>query len=367
MGRTITDGYTRTAIVLHWMTAALIVSGFGLGLYLEDLPLSPVKLKLFSYHKWIGVTVFLLAICRLLWRVFHPAPPLPERMPAWERLAARSTHFMLYGLMLIIPVTGWLTSSARGFQTVYLGLVPLPDLVEKNKETAKLLGTVHSMLNDGLLLLVLGHAAAALKHHFIDRDDILMRMLRSKKSSLIILLALLMAMPVCADAAPLLREASRLDFVSKQMGAPVRGSFNRFDGDIVVNEKNPGNSRAAVTIHMDGIDAGSDDANVEVRRKPWFDVKNHPRAEFVSTSVTPMGNNQFRVAGKVTIKGVTRDVAVPISARKEKDGWWFEGRFTLNRLDFNIGEGAWADVSTVANAVEVSFRFLVPASGKAGK
>lgn len=175
--------------------------------------------------------------------------------------------------------------------------------------------------------------------------------------------ALLMAVPVCADAAPLVRDASRLDFVSKQMGAPVKGSFSRFDGDIVVDEKNPGNSRAAVTIHMDGIDAGSDDANVEVRRKPWFDVKNHPRADFISTSVTPMGNNQFRVAGKVTIKGVTRDVTAPVSAKKEKDGWRFEGRFTLNRLDFNIGEGAWADVSTVANAVEVSFRFLVSVSG----
>lgn len=180
-GRRMTEGYTRTAIVLHWMTAALIVSGFGLGLYMEDLPLSPVKLRLFSYHKWIGVTVFLLAVCRLSWRAFHPAPPLPEKMPAWERLAARSTHFMLYGLMLIIPVSGWLMSSAHGFQTVYLGVLPLPDLLEKNKETAELLETVHSVLNKGMLLLVLGHASAALKHHFIDKDDILIRMIRLRR------------------------------------------------------------------------------------------------------------------------------------------------------------------------------------------
>ena len=182
MGGTVTDSYTRTSIVLHWMTAALIVSAFGLGSYMEDLPLSPTKLRLFSYHKWIGVTVFLLAISRLSWRAFHPAPPLPEKMPAWERLAAKSSHFLLYCLMFIIPVSGWLTSSAHGFQTVYFGVLPLPDLVEKNKETAEILDEVHELLNNGLLLLVLGHAGAALKHHFIDKDDVLMRMLRIKKS-----------------------------------------------------------------------------------------------------------------------------------------------------------------------------------------
>lgn len=179
--RTYTEDYTRTAIVLHWMTVVLIMSAFGLGQYMEDLPLSPVKLKLFSYHKWIGVTVFLLTVFRLSWRAFHPAPPLPEKMPAWERLAARTTHFALYGLMLIVPVSGWLMSSAHGFQTVYLGILPLPDLIEKNRETAEQLKMVHSLLNKGLLVLVMGHAAAALKHHFIDKDDILMRMLRFRR------------------------------------------------------------------------------------------------------------------------------------------------------------------------------------------
>ncbi|MDH4099180.1 MAG: YceI family protein [Nitrospirota bacterium] len=176
-------------------------------------------------------------------------------------------------------------------------------------------------------------------------------------------LVLLLVIPLCADAAPLAREGGKLEFVSKQMGVPVKGSFTRFDGDIVIDEKNPANSRATVTVDIDGIDAGSDDANMEVRRKPWFNVKVYPKAEFVSTSVTSAGNNQYRVAGKLTIKGITRDVTVPVAAKKEKGGWLLEGRFTINRLDFNIGEGAWADVSTVANAVEVNFRVTVPASG----
>lgn len=178
-----------------------------------------------------------------------------------------------------------------------------------------------------------------------------------------LLLFLFIVMPFCADAAPVMRESSRLDFVSKQMGVPVKGSFNKFDADIVIDAKKPENSRATVTLQMDGVDAGSDDANVEVRRKTWFDVKNHPRAEFVSTAVTDLGNNQYRVAGRVTIKGVTRDVAIPVSAKREKDVWQFDGRFVIKRLDFNIGEGVWSDVSTVANEVEVNFRFQVPATG----
>lgn len=184
-----------------------------------------------------------------------------------------------------------------------------------------------------------------------------------KRLLFLLQITLLLVMPFCADAAPLSGEASRLEFVSKQMGVPVKGSFTKFDGDIVVDEKNPANSRANLTIHMDGIDAGSDDANVEVRRKPWFNVKDYPKAEFISTSVTALGSNQYRVVGKATIKGVTREVTVPVAAKKEKGGWLFEGRFTINRLDFNVGEGAWADVGTVANAVEVSFKVTVPVSG----
>lgn len=176
----ITGGYTLTAILLHWGIAALIISAFFLGEYLEDLPLSPVKLRLFSYHKWIGVTAFLFAAYRLIWRATHPAPGFPEKMPCWERAAAKASHFALYALMFLIPFTGWLMSSAKGFQTVYLGVIPLPDLLSKNKETGEILELVHSALNKALFFIFIAHVSAALKHHIWDKDDILIRMLRRK-------------------------------------------------------------------------------------------------------------------------------------------------------------------------------------------
>lgn len=169
------QSYTRVAIGLHWVIAATIVGTFALGVHMHELPLSPTKLRLYSYHKWIGVTIFALVLFRLLWRLGHRPPPPPLSMPAWQRRAAAVTHVLLYVLTLAIPVSGWLMSSASGFQVVYLGLLPIPDLLPKDKALADQLKDAHEFLNMFMLALVVLHAAAALKHHLLDRDDVLAR------------------------------------------------------------------------------------------------------------------------------------------------------------------------------------------------
>ena len=171
-----TTGYTRTAIALHWLIALLIFSLIPLGIYIADLHFSPSRLKLYSYHKWLGVTVFLLAMARIAWRIKHPAPP-PAGLPAWQRIASAATHHLLYLLILAVPISGWLMSSAKGFQTVYLGIIPLPDLLTKDKATGDALLLVHQILNFTLGALVITHLTAALKHYFIDRDEVLGRMI----------------------------------------------------------------------------------------------------------------------------------------------------------------------------------------------
>jgi len=169
--------YTRTAIGLHWLVALALFASFGLGIYMHELPLSPDKLKFYSWHKWAGVTIFLLVLFRLLWRLTHRPPAPPADIPAWQHVAAEAVHWMLYALMIAIPLSGWLMSSAKGFQTVYFGVLPLPDLLAKNKELGETLTTVHQVLNFTLAGLVLIHVGAALKHHYIDRDGVLARML----------------------------------------------------------------------------------------------------------------------------------------------------------------------------------------------
>ncbi len=168
--------YTVPAVVLHWLIAGLIFVAFPLGVYMSDLPLSPTRLQLYSYHKWIGITVLLLVGLRIVWRLTHRPPALPDDLPRWQRAASHAVHGLLYGLILAVPMTGWLMSSAKGFQTVWFGVLPLPDLVEKNRELGQALGNAHELLNYFLLALVILHVAAALKHHFHEGRPFLQRM-----------------------------------------------------------------------------------------------------------------------------------------------------------------------------------------------
>lgn len=169
------EKYTATAIFLHWLMAPLILAVFALGFYMSDLKLSPLKLQLFSYHKWAGITLLTLAALRIVWRMAYAPPPL--LIARWQRLASGMLHLALYVLLLLVPVTGWLMSSAKGFQTVLFGILPLPDLVAKDKALGLLLQNMHQMLNYLLLALIAGHIAAALWHKLIARDDVMSRML----------------------------------------------------------------------------------------------------------------------------------------------------------------------------------------------
>ena len=175
-----TQRYTGVAIGLHWLIGLMIVTSLGVGLYMVGLSLSPDKLRLYSWHKWAGVTIFMLVLIRSLWRMTHAAPSLPDYVPVWQRKVAEATHYALYALMIVIPLTGWLMSSAKGFQTVYFGVVPIPDLLAKNEGLGETLALVHRYLNYSMIGLVIAHIAAALKHHFIDKDDILQRMLPAR-------------------------------------------------------------------------------------------------------------------------------------------------------------------------------------------
>lgn len=169
--------YSSPAIILHWLMALMLFGLVGLGFYMTGLSLSPAKLKLFSWHKWGGVTVFMLLLLRLGWRVASPPPALPAGMSRLMVRLAHAGHASLYVVMLLVPLSGWLMSSAKGFQTVWFGVLPLPDLLGRNPALGKLLENIHFGLNIVLILLVLGHVLAALHHHFAHRDGTLYRML----------------------------------------------------------------------------------------------------------------------------------------------------------------------------------------------
>jgi cytochrome b561 len=179
--KTTAKQYTLFAIGLHWWIALLIFIAFPLGIYMHDLPFSPTKLKLFSWHKWLGVTVFLFVVVRIYWRLRNSPPDLPDSIAPWQKRVTHVAHGLLYLLMVAIPLSGWLMSSAKGFQTVWFGVLPIPDLLGKDKELGNLLVTVHQTLNFSFLALLILHILAVLKHHFIDKDMILRRMLTNHR------------------------------------------------------------------------------------------------------------------------------------------------------------------------------------------
>ena len=168
--------YTPIAIGLHWLLALLIVCSLGVGWYMVDLPVSVQRLKLFNWHKWAGVTILVLSALRLLWRLWHPAPALPETMPAWQLKASHASHGLLYVLFFAIPLVGWAYSSAAGFPIVWFGILALPDWVPRSRELAQALKPWHGWLAYTLACVVALHIAAAFKHYWIDKDAIMGRM-----------------------------------------------------------------------------------------------------------------------------------------------------------------------------------------------
>jgi cytochrome b561 len=167
--------YTRTAVSLHWLMTAFVLAALFMGWTMTDMAISPTKLKLYNYHKWVGVTILVLAMLRIYWRLTHRAPPLLP-MPRWQQWAAHVGHGGLYALMLAVPLSGWCYSNASGYPIVYLGWIALPDLVGKDKELAAQWVAVHGALAFALVVLVVLHVVAALQHQFIHKDGTLGRM-----------------------------------------------------------------------------------------------------------------------------------------------------------------------------------------------
>jgi cytochrome b561 len=174
------------AIALHWLLALMILGSFCVGLSMTGLPFSPLRVRLYNWHKWAGITILALSAVRLLWRLSHPPPPLPgpirSAMPGWQRAAHRGLHGLLYLLFFAVPLLGWAYSSALGVPIVWLGLLPLPDFVPVDKGLAEILKTLHHWLAFTLALVVVAHVGAALKHQFLDRDGLLLRMWPRKPS-----------------------------------------------------------------------------------------------------------------------------------------------------------------------------------------
>lgn len=167
--------YTPLARFLHWTIAALILFNLWLGFFRKSLP---PEWQAMPVHKSVGLTVLALTVLRIIWRVTHPAPPLPGALPRWEQAAAQLTHWLFYALMLIVPLTGWIMSSAGDRPLSWFFLFDVPKFgVEKGGALYGFSHEAHELLPWLWVGLILLHVAAALRHHFVLKDGALRRML----------------------------------------------------------------------------------------------------------------------------------------------------------------------------------------------
>lgn len=180
--------YTTVAISLHWLIALLAIGQIAGGLYIEELPKSAdaERFQLLQLHKSFGITILLLTLARLGWRLTHPVPPLPAAMPGWQKTAAKALHWGFYALLIGVPLGGWAIVSASPLadtvKTYLFGVAPWPHLpffsgVEDRRDLAETFAEMHEIGAKVMIGMIVLHVGAAIKHWFMDNDGVLESML----------------------------------------------------------------------------------------------------------------------------------------------------------------------------------------------
>jgi cytochrome b561 len=175
--RNTTRSWGTLSKAFHWIIVLLIVNQWLIGNRADALPNGLEKLQALAWHKSFGMTILMLAVLRLAWRLMNPVPDLSAETKPWERVLAKLSHVLLYALIFAIPLTGWMMSSARNFPVSWFKLFQFPDLVAPAEATFRQMQHLHHLLFNVLVGVALLHIAGALKHHFIDKNDVLKRML----------------------------------------------------------------------------------------------------------------------------------------------------------------------------------------------
>ena len=169
--------YSTVSLVLHWLIAALVVAQVAL-ISAHEATEGSLSREFVNLHKSVGLSILVLTLLRLGWRIANPAIPIPDSTPRWQKVIARGTHVLFYVFLIAMPLVGWAASSAAGRDILWFGLFEWPALpIGGGRETAGQLMDLHELAAKGLYVLIFLHVAGALKHHFLDRDNVLHRMI----------------------------------------------------------------------------------------------------------------------------------------------------------------------------------------------
>ncbi|MGL4310889.1 MAG: cytochrome b/b6 domain-containing protein [Paracoccaceae bacterium] len=387
-----TETYGLLSRSLHWLTALLIFTAIGLGLYAENLAAASDAevarlFTIYSLHKTIGVTVFFLALIRLVWTITqpHPAPLHPERR--LETFLARAVHWLLWIALLAVPLTGWLHHAATtGFAPIRWPFGQDLPFVSKSDDLAEVFARTHGIATKLLFAALLLHILGALKHALIDRDATLSRMARGTPAPVravrhgiaapalalalwtgVIAAGVLVAPPdrpapvaaaATAPATPDIAQSAgnwqmrsgSIAFAALQSGAKVTGGIPAFAAAIRFDETVKDGSAGHVTVTMDMASASLGSVTQQVTGPEFFDIARFPAAVFDAEIVAMAGGHVAR--GTLTIRDKSVRVELPAKITVTDDTAEMSGNVTLDRRDFGLG-ASYSDDKTVGFPVTV--------------
>ena len=400
--------YSAVAIALHWTIAALIVLQVVLSGRMEDR--TPEAFAVTQLHKSVGITILLLSLARLAWRLTQRPPPEPAGLGAWERRLAGAVHWAFYAVMILMPLTGWIMVSTSRFAvpTVLYGAIAwphLPGLAELEPAARAAWNgvseTAHHWIIKGAYVLFGLHVAGALKHHLLDRHvPVLPRMapgavagrwweprLLAVALGLLAVIALgrLYDPPRPAQAAPppptletrepgaqaatssaaapsalatgavrwAVQPGSTLGFTTAWSGEEVQGRCDRWTADVVFGPDDLADSKVTVSIDMASARTGDDQRDASLPAPDWFDTATHPKAVFTATRFEKVGEGRYVARGSLSLRGVSRPLSLPFRLTIDGDTATVRGVTSLDRTAFGVGQGEWTNTDQIPAQVTV--------------
>lgn len=400
--------YHGAAMALHWLLAALLVFQFALGLRLEDVAGSQ-KFAAYQFHKSIGITVLLLSLARLALRLTVPRPA--ELGAGLQKLAGRLTHWAFYGVMLLVPLSGWIIVSTAKLKlpTVLFGLVTWPNLPLPAgfNDPAKL---AHTVLAWALPALIALHVAAVI-YHLRQRDAVPGRMVPAAlptvaglASGAVLLIVsgwlglggpipdlwaqktsqlakprkepnlLAYALPATSSptdeivptdtATPVrvtvscdwtVQSGSRLGFTAQYSAEPVTGTFRKWSARIRFCPNDLPRASIAATINLASADTNDASRDENLRGASFFDVASFAKARFTASGFKLLAPGRYAASGTLSLHGVSRPVRLVFNLKLAGDTADAQGSTTLNRLGFGVGSAEWTATDQIADPVTVKF------------
>lgn len=384
--------FSNIARFFHWLIAGLIIGQYVLAKLAENAKANErilEQLALLANHKSIGITILVLAILRLAYRLKNPPKKIASDMPAWQHHASNVSHVLLYVFLFSMPLSGWLMSSAKAYSVSWFNLFTLPDFIAPHEYWAANLKSIHYYLAEALFVVAIVHVAAALKHHFIDKDSVLTGM-AGRKSWALLAITVMISVGVfgrlfggsATDNAPEVEAKvdssvssetqfaksdlplwqidyadSYIKFTGDQAGAAFTGQWQQWQADIQFDAKQLSEARFNVSIDTGSGFSNDSERDETIRSSDFFDVAKFAQASYKAVNFSADGSG-FNSQGQLTMKGLSSSAILSFTVTEENGKTVLKGTAPLDRLVWNIGTGDWVDTDWVGQQVMVEVRVV---------